>query len=138
MTEPTAPIPIEDLPDPDLSDLQGRDIPYPAVRVQHNGAILTRAVPNQVGVVEANVLNADGTGTKMLNADPRRARAVIVCVSQTLTTATHILVARSKTGAYAPWPPNVALVVTHRDELWAKLNAAGAGTVTVISESYAD
>ncbi len=138
MTEPLAPIPIEDLPDPALTDLQGRDVPYPAVLVDVNGSVLTRAVPNQVGIVEATALNADGSATRILSADPRRARATLICVSQTLTTATHFLVGRNKTGQFAPWPPNVALPITHRDDVWAKLNAAGAGTVTCISESYAD
>lgn len=130
-------IPIEDLPNPELPELQQREIPYPAVDVNVKGSVLTHALPNRVGVLSVDSLS-DTVPTKLLSADFKRARATILAASVTFITATHILVARTKTGTYAPWPVNVALVVLHCDELWAKLNAAGSGQVTTISEIYAD
>lgn len=131
------PMEIEDVPTPELDNLQQRDMPVPAVPVRVEGTVLTQRLPNRIGAVSVEALSAT-RGTPALRADPRRASAILMLATvDAAGGATKLLVARSITGQYATWPLNVPLPVTHCDDVFAKVDT-GTGTLTVLTESYAD
>lgn len=130
------PTPIIEEATPDVEEILQQDTPpeVPVVRVEvcNTAPIRTLAVPNRKGFVAAETVPGDAY-VRILNVDPKRARAVIVS-----TSAFHI--AHKKLGdvAYATWPANVVLEVFHGDELYASSTTADAVNLAVVTEVYAD
>lgn len=128
MSEDDRATPIEDPPDPDLEELQQRNVPYPAVPVQVDGVASVRRVPSQKSAM--NVFSTDvGRLRRVLGDDPRRARTIMVAASA-------FLVARSASGSGCLWPANVALYLENQDEVWATSTGASVD-ITVIQEYWA-
>jgi hypothetical protein len=122
------PVFVEDPPDPDLPDLQQRDLPMPTVPVEVEGKVRVLHLPNRGSAVEAFPM--DTTQRRVLGADPKRARVVLV-------SSVAWNYARTKTGQTAPIPANVPITLTHTDEVYAAVPTS-TGTLAVISEYWAD
>lgn len=114
---------------PELAELQQEESTLPAVDVRVVGPVQSQHVPNRLGQIDKVFLAANAAAEQLLSGDLRRARATLIS-----TTAFNIR--RKRSGASAAWPANVALVVTHGDEMWG--SATSDATVTVVTEFYAD
>lgn len=121
-------VPIEDPPDPDLPDLQQRDLMPPAVPVELTGKARVQHLPNRSSSVESFPMTT--TQQRVLAADPKRARAQLV-------SSVAWNYARTRTGATAPIPANVVITITHTDEVCASV-PTGTGNLAVIGEYWAD
>jgi len=125
-----APTYVEDPPDPDLPELQQRDLPMPTVPVQVTEKVRTLHLPNRSSSVET--FHMDTTLRRVLAGDPKRART-------TLVSAVAWNYARKGTGMTAPIPANVAITITHCDDVWASITTPGAAdNLAVIGEYWAD
>jgi len=119
---------VEPPPDPELADLQQQNLPMPTVPVSVEGKVRVLHLPNRNSAIEAFAM--DTTQRRVLAADPKRARTVLVS-----TSAWNL--ARTKSGQTAPIPANVVITLTHSDEVYASVPTS-TGTLAVISEYYAD
>ena len=119
---------IEDPPDPDLPELQQRDLPMPTVPVEIEGKARVIHLPNRASSVEQFAM--DATLRRVMGADPKRARAV-------LTSSVAWRYARSTTGMTFPVPANSLLVITHADEVCARAET-GTGNLGILGEYWAD
>ena len=106
-----APVYIEDPPDPDLPELQQRDLPMPTVPVEVEGKVRVLRLPNRSSSVEAFAM--DATLRRVMGADPKRARAVLV-------SSVAWRYARSTTGTTFPVPANIIFPISHADEVCAR------------------
>jgi hypothetical protein len=130
---------IED-PAMDVDEVEQRELPphFPAVSVKVEGPTRMQRLPNRQGNVTADVYpQAPAAGAqrtpqpeRLLNADPKRARALMVS-----TTGWFYMDAMN--GVQAPIPANVPVVVEHCDAAWAYGNG-GTAVITVITEFFAD
>lgn len=127
MTEPDEAV-FNDPPTPALPDVEQRPVDYPAVAVQVVGPVLVQDQPARTGYIAVERLNTSGA-VQVLTADPRRQRAVLVS-----SAAWSMLNKRS--GAQAPMPANVPIIVQHCSEVWA-LGSASEQVLSVIVEVYA-
>jgi hypothetical protein len=124
-------VPIEDPPAPDLDDLQQREpLVTPPVGVRVEGPVRTQILPSRLSSVTADVIPVDAatstTTVKILNEDPRRQRAVIICEQDWFYRS-------GPTSTKGPIPKNIPIEVRHQNEVWASAQTA-AGRITVISE----
>ena len=120
---------IEDLPNPDLAELQQREVLAPVLLVRPDGPVSTQPLPARTGPIETNPLTT--TFQRVLNRDFKRSRAVLIC-------DVDWLISRSNNAAGgAPWYAKVPLVLTHRDDAYAAV-PTDTGTLTVITEIWAD
>ncbi len=128
MTDETVPINLEDPPNPDLGDLQQRDLHvFDAIPVTIEGTVNTALAPARFG--HALAQNLTTAVEQVLGADLRRAKTTMICD----TAWTYGVQASS---CVCPWPANVPLVVTHSGPVYAKGTAGKV--LTVISELYGD
>jgi len=123
-----APTYVEDPPDPDLPELQQRDLPMPTVPVEVTEKVRVLHLPNRSSSVEAFPM--DTTLRRLMAADPKRARAVLV-------SSVAWRYARTATGVSMPMAANVPLTITHSDEVAARAET-GTGTLSVLGEYWAD
>ena len=122
------PVYVEDPPNPDLADLQQRDLPMPTVPVEVTGTARVHGVPNRTSSVEAFAMTT--TQQRVLGADWKRARVALV-------SSVAWNYSRSRTGVAAPIPASEILYLTHCDEIVASVPTS-TGVLTVIAEYYAD
>jgi hypothetical protein len=123
---------VEDPPNPDLPELQQRDLAIPpVVPVVIQGPVLTRAQPARSGPAFPQALT--DRVEQVLAADPRRSRA-------TMVSGDDWLYMQSSNGQRLPWPADVPLVILHGDAVWATRAAAAEqdGILSVVTEIYAD
>lgn len=136
MTDDAAPGYIEDPPNPDLADLQQRELPVPAVPVRHEGPVRTHALPSRAGLATTVPLPAGpgagvkGLSVRVLDSDPRRARAI-------LTAPLGWFYQHKMSGEKVPFPANTSMVLLHCDQVYACV-ADTTTTLSVITEYYAD
>ena len=128
--------PIEDPPNPELDDVQQREVPSLAcVPVRIEGPVRVLNLPNRFGGLSSDVLMAsDATNARpirILDADQRRAVATLIG-----SDAWYMM--RQSTGTRAPIPANVPVVVTHAEAVWALGQAGKTVTLTAIQEFYAN
>jgi hypothetical protein len=121
-------VPVEDPPDPDLDELQQRNITLPAIPVQVDGVATIRRAPSRLSA--ANVFTADTKLRRVLGNDPRRTRTIMM-------SSAAWLYSRQASGTGCPWPASVALYLEHCDEVYAAA-ATGTADITVIQELYAE
>lgn len=118
---------IEDPPNPDLADLQQRELPLPVVPVRHEGPVRTLAMPARSG--PAFTVPLGTSPAHVVAEDPRRAAVLLVA-----TVAWNYWAGRSKQAV--PIPANVVLTIHHCGEIYA--SGATPGDLSVITEVYAD
>lgn len=128
MTQPQDAVAIEDPPRPELPELQQRELPYPAVAVQHEGPIHAQVLPSRAGPAFTVALST--TAHHVQGNDPRRARTLMI-------SAVAWRYHRGRSGEGVPWPANVPMEITHHDEVWASV-PTDVGTLSVISQYWAD
>jgi len=122
---------------PTLPEEQQRELDYPAVKVQVEGIAAVQRVPSRRVVCSNEPLSVQpGAATRVLTEDPTRRRASLILRSATATD--QVLYQSNSSGQAVPWPANVALVLEHCDEMWASVPAGSTGTLTVITEHWAD
>jgi len=128
----------EDPPQPDLPDLQQREVyDVPAVPVCIDGTTDVHVIPNKRFSVSNEPVGANtGLFTRILTADPTRRRAVVMLQSATATDT--FSVSSSASGQSIPWPANVAMVLEHCDEVWARSGQAQGAVIGVLIENWAD
>lgn len=122
------PVQIEDPPQPPLTELQQRDLPFPAVAVRVDGSTLTRSQPALQGPVIS--VKVTTTPEQVMGPDPKRSRAVLVA-----DTAWFYM--NRVNGQTAPIPANVPITICHAGEVWCKRQSAD-GNLGAITEYYAD
>src|SRR5688572_9246687 len=123
---------LEDPPNPDLGDLQQRDVfTLPDVPVRVVGTVQVTQVPAKAGpsVIHRFHSGSPTFADQVLGRDLRRSRAVLVC-----DTAWTYGTAQDK--VTLPWPANVPLIITHADEMWAK--GTDLKVLAVVTEQYGD
>lgn len=131
MTDDRELIPVEDPPEPDLADLQQRDLPVPSVPVDVQGAVRVHLVPNRVG--NAYTVPLGSTAAQALSQDIKRSRATLIA------TVGWSYRPNKSSGQECPIPANVPITVCHAGEVWVnKTSGQSDGTLTVITETYAD
>ena len=119
----------EEEPAYSVAAIDQHDYAIPAVRVDVGEApIRVVGVPNRSAAIDTEALST--TWTKVLREDLTRARAVLMC------SVAFEVAKKNSGGSGAPWPANIALVLTHGDEVWARVSNS-TGTLTVITERYA-
>jgi len=136
VTDPDQPVTVvEDAPQPDLSDLQQREVfDGPAVRVCVDGSTDVHTLPNRGFSTSIEPIGSNGV--RILFADPRRRKATIILRSATATD--FFYVSASQSGQGVPWPANVPMVHDHCDEVWAKEGTPAAPSLSVLYETWAD
>jgi len=121
---------IEDPPNPDLGDLQQRDVfHFPDTPVRVVGTVQVSQVPAKAGPSIKHNFNSTTVAEHVLGRDLRRSRALMVC-----DTAWTYGTAQDK--CTLPWPANVPLEITHADEVWAK--GTDGKVLSVVTEQYGD
>ena len=122
---------VED-PPVDLDDIQQREPIMPAVRVEVEGPVRVQNLPNRAGNGTVDAIAETGQPTHILYADTKRACALMIG-------SVNWVYMTNQTGTQLPWPANVPLPITHSGHVWAKsASGAGAGTISTISEFFAD
>lgn len=123
------PDPVE--PEPDLAELQQRDQDGPAVPVRTAGPVEVHELPSRQAPAFSTTLADDNQ--HILGADRKRKVAILICDEPWLY-------AQQRSAPGVRWPADVPLVITHCDEVYAAIHpdAAGTGTLSVISEIWAD
>lgn len=125
----------EDPPQPDLPDLQQREVyDVPAVPVCIDGTTDVHVVPNKRFSVSFEPIGA--SPIRVLTADPTRRRATLMLRSATATDVWTIMSA--STGQGISWPANVPFIAEHCDEMWAKADTPTSATLGVAVENWAD
>jgi hypothetical protein len=122
---------------PTLPEEQQRELDYAAVRVQVEGITATQRVPSRRVVCSNEPLSVQpAPATRVLTEDLSRRRASLILRSGTATD--QVLYQSNSSGQAVAWPANVALVLEHCDEMWAVVPSGQTGTLTVITEHWAD
>jgi hypothetical protein len=124
----------DEQPSTPLSELVGDDVhvqPLTPLPVYVVGAVMTEARATTLAGM-TTVAGVAQSGKRLLTADPRRARAIIVGVTQALRIGSSGAQAEM-TGVV--WPSGVPLTLTTRDEVWASA-ATGTTDISVISENW--
>lgn len=120
---------------PTVPDLYQEDHQHIAVPVRHDGPVRTQTLPTSSGV-SRNFLVTGPDPVKILNADPRRARAVVIC------TGAAIFIGPDKNAVAgslaARWPVALALTITDQEAWYVLADAAGTSTVSVITSQWSD
>ena len=118
--------------DPDLAEIQQRELWDRAVKVEHNGPITVQDLPARVGVMRSIQL---GLNTELISGrDLRRKALLLLAESDSFYVGTTAASVGDQSAA--KWPPGVPLDIRHADAVYAK--AAVAGTVlSLISEQWA-
>jgi len=119
---------ILDPPNPDLIDLQQRDITPPAVPVKVEGLVRVQTLPAKAGPSFVHFLTT--RQEQVLGRDLTRSRALLLG-------SVAWQYCDTKSGARLVWPANVPMEITHADEVWASV-ASVEGELYVITELYGD
>lgn len=126
--------PVDDI-NPDKDDVLQVEDPDPqAVEVRIVGPAKVQQLPHKGGSTRTRTIGT--TPVRMLSADHRRARAVLMSVGA------NALFALGKEQAADPstmalWPQNVSFVVTTDTEVWAAA-ATGTTSMSVMTELWAE
>lgn len=126
--------PVDDI-NPDKDDVLQVEDPDPqAVEVRIVGPAKVQQLPHKGGATRTRIIST--TPVKLLSADHRRARAVLMSVG------TNVLYALGKEQAVDPstmalWPQNVPYVVTADTEVWA-VAVVGPTSVSITTEMWAE
>lgn len=110
----------------------------PAVDVAVRGPVRTQELPHKAGATfsrSVGTLTATTPAARVLSADHKRARAVIMSVGQNMYVAFSQASAQD-VSRMALWPSGVAFVVTTATEVWV-VAATGTTTVSVVTELWA-
>jgi hypothetical protein len=108
----------------------------PPVRVTVEGPTRTQELPHKAGAAFTRTLPASpATPTRLLRADHRRARAVLLALDQPVLIAFSGAAAADPT-TMARWPANVSLVITTATDLYVA-SVSAAATVTLVTEMWA-
>lgn len=119
----------EDLPTPDLEDLEQREIDVPALPVRVEGPVHAHPLPPMRGPMFKMGLTVDFQ--HVLGADPKRARTVLIC------DADWEISHNKAQGSGVPWPADVPLYLPHCDAIYAKVPTS-TGNLSVITGIWAD
>lgn len=121
--------PIIDPPNPDLDELQQREIPppFPPVPVTLDGPVPVRILPSKKGPAFTHPLY--GTLSRVLGYDPSRAVAILVCESEWFYST-------GSSGQLVRWPADVPLPIGHCDEVFARVATDATADLSVITEVY--
>lgn len=123
----------EDLPNPDLDDLQQRELPLPALLVRQDGPVHVHELPSRVGACFTQLL---GTGWEnvLSGPDPKRKRALLFP-----SAAVYIGTKKGAGvgGCLVPAAAASPIEIRHQDAVWIRM-VADTGTVGVIVEVWAD
>jgi hypothetical protein len=122
--------------DPSASEIQQSEIPdYQAVKVQVEGPVRVQEMP--AVMVATNKYSPDNTAAvKILQANPRRFRAVITVRTQVVYLGASQGEASSTKGAFIPAP--FSIVLRNNQEMWAIGGSASASEIGVIEEYWAN
>ncbi len=120
----------------DVGEILGEDESPFALPVEHNGPITTRVLPNRHGVA-TNFQIAPGAVVPALNADPRRARTVLLCAIGIASYGTTTASVRNGRGFIFPLGASVEL---HSSEpvFLGNPHATDVATVSIVTENWAD
>jgi len=124
-------VPVTDTPQPDLDDLEQRDLPeqiVPAVPVKQSGPVHVQVLPALSSAVYEREVGT--TMARVVDYNPRR-RAV------TVIGADAWRIGRTPAGIGALMPPDVPVRLEHADRIYARA-VTSTTTITVIEEIWAD
>lgn len=119
---------VTDLADPNLSEVEQRDPPIPAVPVCVEGPIAVHRLPARKTAVITNALTT--TPIKVLDDDPRRSAFLAVA-----TEAWYY--SRKATGVGAQIPADVPVRFEHSDAVYARA-VTSTCEHSIIAEYWAD
>lgn len=106
----------------------------PAVEVTVHGPVRTQELPHKAGATFTRP-NITTTPYRILTADHRRARAVLLSIGQNLLIAFNSASAQDPS-RMALWPANTQFLVTAATEVWVA-SATGTTSVSVATEMWA-
>lgn len=119
--------------DPELEEIQQRDEPHPAVRVDVNGPVAVHDLPSRIGIMRT--LTITENASPLLSRDPTRKAVLLLPLDQTL------LFSNTQGGladsTAAQWPAGLPLEIRSTEALWVKCGAGLTSRLTVISEQWA-
>lgn len=119
---------VEDEPQPELDELQQREIVAPVVPVKHVGAILVQELPSRSAPIFSLSLTTDRQC--VVSQDLSRRRVTIIADQD-------FNISKTSSGNSAPWYAKVPLTLQHCDSLYAYVDN-GTAELTVIVENWAD
>jgi hypothetical protein len=114
-------------PQPELDEIQQREIVHPAVPVKHVGPITTHELPARVATIFDFGLTT--TWQNVLAEDPKRKRTILICDQDWV-------VSHAGRGG-GTWFAKVPLVLQNVSAVYAKVGSSTA-TLTVIPEEWGD
>lgn len=128
---------------PDLDEvLQVEDISpegvAPVVDVAVRGPVRTQELPHKAGATFSRTvaaLTATVPAVRILSADHKRARAVLMSVGQNMYVA-FTQASAQDVSRMALWPANTSFVVTTATEVWV-CAATATTTISVVTELWA-
>ncbi len=122
---------------PTVSEIEGSEIPdAPSVKVQVEGPVRTQDLPATSWAVEL-VQPTDSTGAlKLVHADPRRKRVIVMSTSGSFYMAPTQAQANIRLAAHLA--QNTSFVFTHRDEIWVNNEPGGAPDISAVVELWTD
>jgi hypothetical protein len=119
----------EDLPTPELEELQQRDVPLPALLVKPDGPVTVHELPAKAGPMFKQALTTDFQ--HVLGADLKRGRTVL------LADADWEISTNRNAGSGVPWPADVPMYVPHCDVVYARVPTS-TGNLSVVTGVWAD
>jgi hypothetical protein len=121
--------------EPTIAEIKQEDVAVTAILVEHNGPISARPVPSRSGAAFSQIC-ASGSTTQVLGKDLRRARVTLLSTDNPFLYASRET-AVANSASCALWPINVALVLTHGDEVHVACATGGdVSTIAVIAENF--
>jgi hypothetical protein len=120
---------------PDTDEVLQAEEPYrpePSVLVHIDTPVRTTDLPYKAGATRTKA-NVGLTPVRILTADHRRARAVLMSIGQNMLYSFTGAAAGDPAGAMAQWPANVALTVFGATEVWV---ASVTGTTSISATTY--
>lgn len=127
-------------PEPDIEDvLQVEDDGLTAVPVcltETRTPVRVSVLPRVGGATRTRTIGTTAPGVRVLTADPRRARAVLMCIDQAMYVA-YSKAAAEDLSTMAVWPAGTPLTIEAVTEVWVIADTAAAA-VSIITEVWAD
>jgi hypothetical protein len=110
--------------------------PQGTPKVAIDGFVFTRQVPTQSAGSRTITLPAAGQAIKVSGNDPRRANMTIIGTGSYYLASNHMQVEQQVAGLI---PANIAVVLTHRDEVWVAGPTGGTFpmNLTILTENWA-
>lgn len=108
----------------------------PAVPVQVDGPVQVHQLGSRSAASRSRRLADTDGAVKVFNADDRRRHLTL------LSTDLDFFYDTDQAGVVAEvsalWLAGVPLPITHKEEIWVKVAAAGTTTLSIIAENWAD